>query len=126
MVSRSKNARQVALFVLALKKFKELDPLGKDGKDPKLSYYEIAGLRRARSIQTVYPANYPQEFTENLGSHGTVLSPSKRGNRSPNGRLLCPQHLDFSYLASAIPALIRGTGLALRAQAPELNSYAMI
>ena len=68
-----KNARQVALFVLALKNFKELDPLGKDGKDPKLSYYQIAGLRRARSTGTVYPANYPQEFTENLGSHGTVL-----------------------------------------------------
>ena len=38
-----KNDRQVALFVLALKKFKELDPLGKDGKDAKLSYYQIAG-----------------------------------------------------------------------------------
>ena len=38
------NARQVALFFLALKKFMQLDPLGKDGKDPKLSYYQIAGL----------------------------------------------------------------------------------
>lgn len=39
-----KNARQVALFFLALKEFQQLDPLGKDGKDPKLSYYQIAGL----------------------------------------------------------------------------------
>ena len=43
-----KNAKQVALFVLALKEFKELDPLGKDGKDGKLSYYQIAGLHFER------------------------------------------------------------------------------
>ena len=36
-----KNAAQVALFFLALKKFQGLKPLEKDGK---LSYYQIAGL----------------------------------------------------------------------------------
>ena len=40
-----KNAKQVALFVLALKEFQELNPLGKDGK---LSYYQIAGLHLER------------------------------------------------------------------------------
>ena len=42
--SKKENAFQVALFFVALEKFKLLDPLGKDGKDPKLSYYQIAGL----------------------------------------------------------------------------------
>ena len=39
------NARQIALFFAALKKFQEMDPLGKDGK---LSYYQIAGLQIER------------------------------------------------------------------------------
>ena len=38
------NGFQIALFFLALKEFKGLCPLGRDGKDPKLSYYQIAGL----------------------------------------------------------------------------------